>query len=290
METQSGSREKFPAAVFSAEKSGDGKACKVIRRGGQGLNRMEIFKDRGCGRMGKREANTEQTAPEKAAGGSLAKEPELRDAGCLVLFWEFFKLGIMTIGGGMAMIPQMQAIMVEKNHWVREDDIIDCIAVSQSLPGVIAINMATYIGFEKRKWRGAIAATIGVLLPSLIIIIAVTELLHGIGGNPYVKGALVGIKAAATGLIGWAAYTIARRVVKNWFAAALAIAGFVLITFFNVNAVWVILGSIALGLIYSKVTENRVPPETASGGDQEVASPADTGQPDDGCAGGKEDE
>lgn len=205
---------------------------------------------------------------------------ELRDAGYLVLFWEFFKLGIMTIGGGMAMIPQMQAIMVEKNHWVSEDDIIDCIAVSQSLPGVIAINMATYIGFEKRKLKGAIAATIGVLLPSLIIIIAVTELLHGIGGNPYVKGALIGIKAAATGLIGWSAYTIARRVVKNWFAAALAVAGFVLITFFNVNAVWVILGSIAIGLLYSRVTEKKAPAaEAADDGGNSAGAETETEKP-----------
>ena len=83
------------------------------------------------------------------------------------------------------------------------------------------------------------------------------------GGNPYVKGALIGIKAAATGLIGWSAYTIARRVVKNWFAAALAIAGFVLITFFNVNAVWVILGSIVLGLLYSRITEKKAPENDA---------------------------
>lgn len=222
--------------------------------------------------MEKRDVDAaEQKEPEAQAPQQKA---ELRDAGCLVLFWEFFKLGIMTIGGGMAMIPQMQSIMVEKNHWVREDDIIDCIAVSQSLPGVIAINMATYIGFEKRRWRGAVAATIGVLLPSLIIIIAVTELLHGIGGNTYVKGALVGIKAAATGLIGWSAYTIARRVVKNWFAAALAVAGFVLITFFNVNAVWVILGSIALGLIYSRITESRAAADGTASGSGNHAAPA----------------
>lgn len=186
---------------------------------------------------------------------NTVKEDELRDVGCLRLFWEFFKLGLFTIGGGMAMIPQMQSLMVDKNRWVTEDDIIDCIAVSQSLPGVIAINMATYIGFKKRKLAGAVASTIGVLLPSLIIIIAVTVLLRNISDNPYVQGALTGIEAAAAGMIGWSAYTIARRVVKNVFAAVLAIVAFFLITFLKVNAVWVILGAIVLGILYDHFTQ-----------------------------------
>ena len=121
------------------------------------------------------------------------------------LFWSFFKLGLFTIGGGMAMIPLIQGIVVDQKKWMSEEEAVDCIAVSQALPGVIAINMATYIGQRKKGLSGALAATVGVMLPSFIIIILIVLLLKGIGDNPYVEGALMGIKAAATGLIAFSA-------------------------------------------------------------------------------------
>lgn len=166
------------------------------------------------------------------------------------LFWTFFKLGLFTIGGGMAMIPLMQGIIVDKHHWMSEEEIVDCLAVSQGLPGVIAINMATYIGNYKRGILGSIIATIGVILPSFCIIIAVVELLGAVGDNRYVAGALIGIKAAATALIAYSAYKVGRTVLKNAFGWVLAIASFCVITFAGVNAVWAILAGIAAGLCY----------------------------------------
>ena len=169
----------------------------------------------------------------------------------LQLFWNFFKLGLFTIGGGMAMIPLIQNIVVDKMHWMTEEETVDCIAVSQGLPGVIAINMATYIGQKKKGIAGALTATVGVMLPSFVIIIMVVELLHGFGDNRYVLGALTGIKAAATGLIAYSAYKVGRQVLKGSFQWALAIAAFAAIAFFEVNAVWTILAGIAAGLAYS---------------------------------------
>ena len=99
------------------------------------------------------------------------------------------------------MIPLMQGIIVDRHHWMSEEEIVDCIAVSQGLPGVIAINMATYIGKQKKNVMGSIVATAGVILPSFLIIIAVVEVLRQIGDSRYIQGALIGIKAAATGLI-----------------------------------------------------------------------------------------
>jgi chromate transporter len=180
----------------------------------------------------------------------MSEKTRLRDNMYLQLFWTFFKLGLFTIGGGMAMIPLMQGIIVDKKKWMTEEEIVDCIAVSQGLPGVIAINMATYIGHQKKGIGGAIAATIGVILPSLITIIAVVELLRGIGDNRYVNGALTGIKAAATGLIAYSAY-------KGPFQWVLAVAAFGLIILLDVNAVWVILAGIALGLAYEHFVQKR---------------------------------
>lgn len=173
------------------------------------------------------------------------------------MFWSFFKLGLFTIGGGMAMIPLIQEIAVEKRGWLTEEECIDCIAVSQSLPGVVAINMATYIGYHLKKLPGSIVVTVGVNLPSYIIIILVVELLNGIGDSPYVLGALVGIKAAATGLIAFSAYRVGRQVLKDVFGWILAIVAFVVITFFGINAVFAILAGMAAGMIKTRAEAGK---------------------------------
>ena len=173
------------------------------------------------------------------------------------LFVAFFKLGLFTIGGGMAMIPLIQDIVVNKKHWMTDEEALDCIAVSQGLPGVIAINMATYIGHNQRGVKGSVVATTGVILPSFIIIILVVKLLAGIGDNRYVQGALVGIKAAATGLIAFAAYKVGKQTLKRPFAWTLAILTFFLIIIFNINAVWMIIAGIIAGIAYTLYDEKR---------------------------------
>jgi chromate transporter len=130
-----------------------------------------------------------------------------------------------------------------------EEEAVDCMAVGQSLPGVIAINMATYIGRQKKGLPGALCATAGVILPSFIIIILIVELLQGIGDNSYVTGALTGIKAAATGLIGYSAYKIGRKVLTGPFAWCLAVGAFVAIVWLGISAVWVVLAGILIGLV-----------------------------------------
>lgn len=175
----------------------------------------------------------------------------------LQLFITFFKLGLFTIGGGMAMIPLIQDIVVNQKKWMSEEEAIDCIAVSQGLPGVIAINMATYIGQYKKGFFGAVISTIGVILPSFIIIILVVEVLHGIGNNQYVTGALAGIKAAATGLIAFSAYRVGRQVLTGPFQWLLGIAAFIAIAYFGIGAMWAIFAGILLGLLYTFIKDRR---------------------------------
>ena len=179
------------------------------------------------------------------------------------LFLSFFKLGLFTIGGGMAMVPLIQGIVVDEKHWMTEEEAVDCIAVSQGLPGVIAINMATYIGHQKKGIPGAVTATLGVILPSFIIIILIIKILSGIGDNRFVNGALTGIKAAATGLIMFSAYKLGKQVLKGWFQVALALCAFAAIVLLDVNAIWPIVRGIILGLIYTKFR-----PENKDGGEE----------------------
>ena len=173
------------------------------------------------------------------------------------IYWNLFeccfKVGLFTIGGGMAMIPIMQEKICDERKWMTEEEILDCIAVSQSLPGVIAINMATYVGYYKKGLKGALVSTAGVLLPSFIIIILVVSLLRTIDENPYVQGALEGIKAAATGLIAFAAYKMGKQTLKGVFQWIMALLAFLLIVVFGLNAVWVILGAIVAGEVYAAI-------------------------------------
>lgn len=172
---------------------------------------------------------------------------------CRNLFREFLKIGLFTIGGGMAMIPQLQHVAVEEKKWLTEDEMIDCIAVSQALPGVIAINTATYIGMKLKGIRGAAASTLGVITPSFVIIILAVTLLENIGENPYVQGAFTGVKAAVCGLILVTVIKMGRRILRSWFAWLMAIVAFAAIVFLGINAVWAILAGAIAGIVYNAV-------------------------------------
>ena len=196
----------------------------------------------------------------------MNKLKSLKDNLYLQLFYEFFKLGLFTIGGGMAMIPLIQNIIVDKKGWMSEEEAVDCIAVSQGLPGVIAINMASFIGRQKKGMLGSICATVGVILPSFLVIILIVELLQGIGDNAYLQGALAGIKAAATGLIAYSAYKVGRKVLTGPFQWILALGSFIAIAVFGVNAVWMVLAGIVLGIVYTSKNEKTT---TKNGGESQ---------------------
>ena len=150
------------------------------------------------------------------------------------------------------MIPQLQQIVVDKK-WLEEDEMIDCIAISQALPGIIAINAATYIGMKVRGFRGALSATLGVILPSFVIIIAVVTLLDSIGENTYIQGAFIGIKAAVCGLILVTVVRMGKKILRSVFAWILAILSFIAIVGFGINAIWAILAGAIAGIVYNTV-------------------------------------
>ena len=99
------------------------------------------------------------------------------------------------------MIPILQNIAVNEKKWFTAEEALDVISVCQSLPGVIAINMATYVGFKRKGLLGSLVSTVGVVLPSFVVIILVAKGLSAFGDNPYVMGALGGLRAAAMGLV-----------------------------------------------------------------------------------------
>lgn len=159
----------------------------------------------------------------------------------LLLFLTFFKIGAFTFGGGYAMLPLIQAEVL-KNGWLTNEEIINFIAVSESTPGPFAINMATYIGSELGgafgvfgSILGAVCATLGVVMPSFIIILIVAKCFEAFKKNRIVAGCMSGLKPAAIGLIGAAVVSIGKTVLL---ASGISLAVFTSLSFwFSVGIV-----------------------------------------------------
>ncbi len=127
----------------------------------------------------------------------------------LILFWEYFKIGLFTIGGGYAMLPMVQQA-IEKHGWMTNAEVVDFIAVAESTPGPFAINLATFVGTTVGSstslgvfggFLGAVIATFAVVLPSLVIIIVVTKIFEKFKTNKYVQNVLYGIRPVVVGLV-----------------------------------------------------------------------------------------
>lgn len=173
------------------------------------------------------------------------------------IFLTFSKIGICTFGGGYAMIPLLKREITDNKKWLNDDELINVIAISETTPGPVAINAATFTGYRRGGIPGAILATLGVVIPSFVIIVVLARLLAIIYGYSYVKAAFRGIRICVFVLIAGAAVTMGRKCDKNIFSLIIAIAAFWLSFFLNINAAFIIVGAAALGTVYSCVTARR---------------------------------
>ncbi len=176
----------------------------------------------------------------------------------LELFWTFFKIGAFTFGGGYAMIPLIQREVVDNKKWVSDDDILEIIAIAESTPGPIAINSATFIGYKIAGFFGSFFATLGVVLPSFVIILLISLVLKEFQNITAVKYAFYGIRAGVLALLIKSVYTMFKKVKKGAVAYILMCLAFVLTAFLNVPVLAVIAFSAALGIIYSFAARRKV--------------------------------
>ena len=132
----------------------------------------------------------------------------------LQLFFEFFKVGLFSIGGGLATLPFLYDIS-NTLGWFTHGDIANMIAIAESTPGAIGINMSTYAGFVTAGIPGSIIATLGIVTPSVIIIIIIAKFLSKFNENKYVKSAFYGLRPAVTALIALAAYEVIKVTLLN---------------------------------------------------------------------------
>lgn len=166
----------------------------------------------------------------------------------LKLFLVFFRIGAFTFGGGYAMIPYIEREIVEKNNWIKSEDIIDIFAIVQSVPGVIAVNSSTFVGYRVAGLTGAAAATLGVVLPSYIIISVIALFLYNFKSYPFVNEAFYGIQAGVAALMTHVVFKLGKSGVKNALGYALAAAAFLALTVFGAPAIPVLIAAGVIGL------------------------------------------
>ncbi len=173
------------------------------------------------------------------------------------LFWTFFKIGAFTFGGGYAMIPLVQREVAENHKWLDDEDIMSVIAISESTPGPIAINMSTFVGYRTAGVLGSTLATLGVVLPSFIIILLVSGVLREFYHLDAVRYAFEGIRAGVLALIFKALWSLYKKCPHNLISYILMAAAFVVVAFFDVSALIIIIGCALCGLISSLVLARR---------------------------------
>lgn len=172
---------------------------------------------------------------------------------CFELFWSFFKIGAFTFGGGYAMIPLIQKEVVENKRWVTDDDILEIIAIAESTPGPIAINSATFIGSKTAGFWGSFSATLGVVLPSFGIIMAIAYLIEGFADLQVIKYAFFGIRAGVLALLLKSFWGMFTKCPKTIIAYSIAILAFVA-SLLSLNTLIIIVACAVIGLITSWIT------------------------------------
>ena len=171
----------------------------------------------------------------------------------LDLFLTFMKIGAFTFGGGYAMIPLIQREVCDNKRWLNEDDILEVVAISESTPGPVAINAATFVGRRTSGTFGAVCATLGVVLPSFIIISAISFVLKAFQESKAVQYAFMGIRAGVLALILKAVYTMLKEKKKHAVSYVIMAAALVLTAFLKIDAVFVISGCAVFGLVWSMI-------------------------------------
>jgi chromate transporter len=165
------------------------------------------------------------------------------------LFLTFARIGAFTFGGGYAMLPLLQKEVVEKRQWATEEELMDYFAIGQCTPGVIAVNTATFVGFKKKKIPGAIAATLGVIAPSIVIILILAAFFNHFADYPIVQHAFNGIRIAVCATVAVSIFKLAKKGIVDWVTLLILIAAFCTSFFLKVSAIYIVVGAAVLGVL-----------------------------------------
>lgn len=167
-------------------------------------------------------------------------------------FKTFFKIGMFTLGGGYAMIPIVEEEVVDKHGWMTREEFLDTLAVAQSCPGVMAINISVYIGYRLRRLRGALCMSLGTALPSFLIILAIAMFFHQFEDNKVVAAMFRGIRPAVVALIAVPTFKMGKSAKITWTNCWIPIACALAIWLMGVSPILVILVAGVGGYMYGK--------------------------------------
>jgi len=170
----------------------------------------------------------------------------------LDMFLTFFKIGLFTIGGGYAMIPLIEAEIIEKKKWVGKEEFLDLMAVAQSCPGVFAINISIFIGYRLRKVKGAVLCCMGTALPSFIIILLIALFFHQFKDNEIVAAAFRGIRPAVVALIAVPTFNLAKKAKLNRYTFWVPIVSALLIWLLGVSPILIIIAAGVAGYLVGR--------------------------------------
>ena len=171
------------------------------------------------------------------------------------LFLTFAKIGVMTFGGGMAMLPILEREIVQNKKWATEEELVDYFAIGQCTPGIIAVNTATFIGQKKKGVLGGIAATLGVVFPSLIIITVLAGLITNFAHLAWVQNAFAGIQVCVCVLIFNAVLKLLKKSVVDKRTAAIFLIVMAGSLFLHISPVWFVVVSAVAGILLKNLEE-----------------------------------
>ncbi|RKN86448.1 chromate transporter [Paenibacillus ginsengarvi] len=169
-------------------------------------------------------------------------------SGLWAIFWTFCRIAPITFGGGYAMIPVLEREAVHKRRWIKQEDVADVLAVSQTIPGAVALNAASFVGYRVAGVAGAITAVIGMMLPTFLIVIGLSILLLTFNDNPKVAAALQGMKPAVIAMIVFAGFRMVKTSIVDKSTIVFAVIAALLLLLTTLSPILVIVIGAAAGL------------------------------------------
>ena len=182
------------------------------------------------------------------------------------LYWAFLRIGGLTFGGGLTMLPMLKFELVEKKNWITEDELIDCYAIGQCTPGIIAINTATFVGYKKAGISGGIFATMGMVTPSLVIITLIAACLENFMDNVWLGHALMGVRGVVCALMLNTVITLAKKSLLNPISYVICAIAFLLALLTGVPTILIVVMAALCGILLEHM-DSRKKKVLASAGD-----------------------
>lgn len=169
------------------------------------------------------------------------------------LYWAFLRIGGLTFGGGLTMLPMLKYELVEKKNWISEDELLDCYAIGQCTPGIIAVNTATFVGYRKCGVAGSIASTAGMVTPSLVIITLLAAFLENFMDNMWLQHALMGVRGIVCALMLNTVINLARKSLTDVFTCVICcvVLGLCLMT--EIPTILIVVASALAGIIAERI-------------------------------------